>query len=227
MKFFNQYRKYVLQAPEDDKGGGGGGGGTPDPAKELAELKAKFEAQQKELETLKGKKPDNDPDLAGRAAKDREEKEKAEIAAKNMESAIGFVMGSTKWLETNAALLPENIKDIFAQAEKEKYGSATEKANDLKVGIVSEYFAKQSNLDLLTDAQKKKLAQFLDLTKNVKQERVNDVYESIFEPTLEMARQIKKAQELQKGLAPSDGKHDAYKKRLIDGSRKHHLREKQ
>lgn len=224
MKFFNQYRKYVLQAPED----GGGGGGTPDPAKELADLKAKFDAQQKELETLKGtKKKDDDPDLATRAAKEREEKEKRDADAKNMETAIGFVMGSTKWLETNAALLPENIKEIFGQAEKEKYGSASEKANDLKVGIVSEYFAKQSNLDLLTDSQKKKLAQFLDLTKTVKQERVNDVYDSIFEPTLEMARQIKKAQELQKGLAPSDGKHDAYKKRLMDGARKHHLREKQ
>ena len=227
MKFFNQYRKYVLMSPDDP--GGGGGGGTPDPAKELADLKAKFEAQQKELEGYKAKPPkkEDDPDLATRAAKEREDKEKRDKDASEMESAIGFVMGSTKWLETNAALLPENIKEIFGQAEKEKYGSASEKAKDLKVGIVSEYFAKQSNLDLLTDGQKKKLAQFLDLTKNVKQERVNDVYESIFEPTLETARQIKKAQELQKGLAPSDGKHDAYKKRLVDGSRKHHLREKQ
>ena len=225
MKFFNQYRKYVLQAPEGDGTGGGGGDGKPDPVKELADLKSKFEAQQKELEDFKKTKSQNDdPDLAKKAQKEREEKEKREADTKTMETAIGFVMGADKWLEVNASLLPENIKEIFEQAGKEKYGSTSEKANAIKVGIVSEYFAKQSNLDFLTDGQKKRLAQFLDLTKTVKQERVSEVYDTIFEPTLEMARQIEKASQLQKGLAPTNGKQDAFKNRIIEQSRKHHLR---
>lgn len=214
-----------------DKAGEGGGGGS-DSAKELADLKAKFEAQEKELAALKAKgdpnpnpKPD-DKSLAEKAEAERKAKEAKDLESKSLESALKFNLGSKDFVKNNASLLPQNIQGIFDAAEKENYGSAIQKANAIKVGIVSEFFAQQGNLDLLTDHQKQSLEDFKKLTKDVKEERVQGIFDSIFEPTLETLRKVKKAEALQKGLATPSDAQDAYKQRLMAGSRKHHLGEK-
>lgn len=212
--------------------GGAGGGAGSDPAKELADLKAKFEAQEKELAALKAKgdpnpnpKPD-DKSLSEKAEAERKAKEAKDLESKSLESALKFNLGSKEFVKNNASLLPQNIQGIFDAAEKENYASAVQKANAIKVGIVSEFFAQQGNLDLLTDHQKQSLEDFKKLTKDVKEERVQGIFDSIFEPTLETLRKVKKAEALQKGLATPSDAQDAYKQRLMAGSRKHHLGEK-
>lgn len=220
----------LLMDKAGEGGAGGGGGGAPDAAKELADLKAKYEAQEKELAALKSKgdpnpKPD-DKSLAEKAEQERKAKEAKDLESKDLEAALKFNIGSKDFVKNNASLLPQNIQGIFDAAEKENYGSAVQKARAIKVGVVSEFFAQQGNLDLLTEHQKHSLEEFKKLTKDVKEERVQSIYDSIFEPTLETLRKVKKAEALQKGLAEPSDAEDAYKKRLILGSRKHHLGEK-
>lgn len=231
MNFTKFLMGQMLLMDKAGEGGAGGGGGS-DSAKELADLKAKFEAQEKELAALKAKgdpnpnpKPD-DKSLAEKAEAERKAKEAKDLESKSLEAALKFNLGSKDFVKNNASLLPQNIQGIFDAAEKENYGSAVQKANAIKVGIVSEFFALQANLDLLTDHQKQSLEDFKKLTKDVKEERVQGIFDSIFEPTLETLRKVKKAEALQKGLATPSDAQDAYKQRLMAGSRKHHLGEK-
>lgn len=231
MNFIKFLMGQMLLMDKAGEGGAGGGAGS-DPAKELADLKAKFEAQEKELAALKAKgdpnpnpKPD-DKSLSEKAEAERKAKEAKDLESKSLESALKFNLGSKDFVKNNASLLPQNIQGIFDAAEKENYASAVQKANAIKVGIVSEFFAQQGNLDLLTDHQKQSLEDFKKLTKDVKEERVQGIFDSIFEPTLETLRKVKKAEALQKGLATPSDAQDAYKQRLMAGSRKHHLGEK-
>ncbi len=199
-----------------------------DTVKELADLKAKYELQEKELSALKTQTPPkkDDSDLAGKAEAERKAKEQKDMESKGMESALKFHLASPDFLKNNATLLPPNIAGIFEQAEKENYGSAVEKAAAIKVGVVSEFFAQQGNLDQLTATQKLALEEFLKLTKTVKQERVQQIYDNIFEPTLEMLRKVKKAEALQKGIAEPNPTKDAHKEKMIKLSRQHYLGEK-
>lgn len=231
--FGNRLNRILMDKADDGKGGGGGGGNNPpDNSKELEALKTQNADLMKRLEALEGKgkndpppKKEDDNTLADKARQEREEKEKAQAAEKKLESALKFTLGSADFLKTNASLLPKTIEGIFAQAEKENYGSPIEKANAIKAGIVSEFFAVQSNLDLLTDSQKIALAEFKSLTKNDKQERVQHVFDNIFEPTFESLKRIKKAEHLSKGLGDPNDTLAAYNNKMIAVSRKHHLRE--
>lgn len=195
---------------------------------ENAKLKADLESKNKP-DPKPEPKPDPKPDdksLAEKAEAERKAKEAKDLESKSLEAALKFNLGSKDFVKNNASLLPQNIQGIFDAAEKENYGSAVQKANAIKVGIVSEFFALQANLDLLTEHQKQSLEDFKKLTKDVKEERVQGIFDSIFEPTLETLRKVKKAEALQKGLATPSDAQDAYKQRLMTGSRKHHLGEK-
>lgn len=205
----------------------------PTPEEELAALKTERDTMKAELEKLKAAptkkddppppKKEDDPSLADKARLEREAAEAEAGKSKATEAALRFDLGSADFLKNNAALLPPNIAGIFEAAKKENYGSAIEKASAIKVGIVSEFFALQENLDQLTASQKQVLEDFSKLTKNVKQERVQQIYESILEPTLESIRKIKKAQALQKGHAEPSDSEDAYMKRMKALSEKYHL----
>lgn len=193
----------------------------PDTAKEIADLKA-------ELAALKAaakppEKPEND--LADKARIEREAKEKKQKDDGILESALRFDMGSAEWLKTNKSLLPDTIQGVFTQAAKETYGSAIEKVAEIQCGIVSEFFAKQENQDLLTATQKINVENFLKLTKAFKQERVKDIYESIFEPALETLRKVKKAEAEQKGGKNPDDIDDAFRDKMIKFSKTHYFKE--
>lgn len=197
---------------------------------ENAKLKADLEKNKPNPDPTPAPKPDPKPDdksLAEKAEADRKAKEAKDLESKTLESALKFNLSSKDWMKNNASLLPTNIQGIFDQAEKENYGSAVQKSNAIKTGVVLEFFAQAVNLDLLTEHQKQTLAEFKALTKDVKEERVQGIYDSIFEPTLEMLRKVKKAEALQKGLGTPSDAEDAYKQRMIKLSRQHHLGEKQ
>lgn len=230
--FGNKIRRFMDKAKDDPAGGGGGGNSNE---AELKGLKDQNADLLKRLEALEGKgKNEPDPkektkdtdDLAEKAKKDREAKEKTASETKRLENALKFTLQAPEWLTTNASLLPKDIESIFKTADKEVYADAVEKANAIKVGIVSEFFAIQSNLDLLTEAQKNALEDFKKLTKTDKQERVVGVFETVFEPAFEMVKRLKKAEQVSKGHGEQTNSDNAYAKRMQDLSRKHYLREK-
>ena len=231
---------HLLRAPEGDGTGGGGGTGNPPAptleslAKDNGELRSLTTKLLSEIETLKkggapnpnpAPKPD-DADLAAKAEKERKEKETKANRDKALTSAVKFTMGAAEWLKTNAALLPKSIEGIFAQAAKENYSDEIEKDQAIKSAIVSEFFAVQENLDQLTEPQKLAIEEFRKLTKTGKQERAQQVYESIFEPTFESIKKVKKAELISKGHGGASDANQKYKEKMINASKKHHLGEK-
>ncbi len=207
---------------------------SDDLQKQLADLKAKHEALEKEHETLKAKPKDpppkkeeppaDDPELLAKAQKEREALNKKTSDTKTLEAALKFSLTSEKWLKDHGTLLPNDVQDLFTQAEKENYGDAVQKASAIKAGIVQSFFSIQANVDLLTPGLKSALEDFLKLTKNGKQEKATHIFETVFEPAFEMLKRVKKAEHLNKGLG--DGSDDAYKNKLMNLSKKHYMGEK-
>lgn len=233
MKWQNYvFGQWMLMEKPPEGGGGGGATTTTTTAAttttaDTTDWKAKFEESQKQIEALKNPAPKpDDSDLADKARKEREAQDENNKKSKKLENALKFTLGASEWLKTNAALLPKTVEGIFSQAEKENYGSAIEKDSAIKVGIIAEFFTQQANVDLLTSNQKAALEEFNKLTKNIKQERAQDFYDSIFEPTFEMLKRIKKAEQIGKGLANQTDAESAYKDKLIKGSVKKYLGEK-
>lgn len=234
MNFWTKYlmgQMLLMDEATPPEGKPGGGSPTPDDGNkpkpddgkgqidELRSMNAKLMAR---LEALEGKQTPNpdDDDLAQKAAKERQQKEDEAKKSGKLEAALKFTMGAPEWLKTNESLLPKGVQGIFEQAEKENFANAVEKADSIKVGIVSEFFAVQENVDLLTESQKNTLAEFKKLTKNDKEEKVSSLFSSIFEPTFEMLKRLKKAEQVSKGLGTPSEKEDAYQKRMIELSQK-------
>jgi hypothetical protein len=213
----------------DKEGDGKPGGGDPAPAPKadpIAELKATNEALMKRLEALEEKSPKpDDSDLSDKLKKQKDDTEKKTGDSKKLESALRFSLGAKQWVEDNQALLPKGVASIFDLADAETYDSAIEKDASIKSAIIKEFFSVQDNVDLLTGSQKALLEDFLKLTKNAKQERSQNLYDSVFEPTFEMLKKLEKAKQVSGGRTQNKGE-DAYKQRLIDHSRRQYLGEK-
>jgi hypothetical protein len=170
--------------------------------------------------------PTKDLDLTEKARLEREAKDKQTNNTKALERALTFSLKSEDFLKTNETLLPKDVSDIFRQAEKENYSDAIEKDGAIKAGIVQSFFSVQANVDLLTPALKSQLDEYLKLTKNGKQDKAQTIYDSIFEPTFEMLKRIKKAEALSKGYGGGNDAENEYKKKLMNLTRKHYLGEK-
>ena len=213
----------LLLSPEPDAAGAGAGN-KPDPVKELEAERTKNADLMKRLEALEAKgkeapKKDDGDDLAAKAEKERLAKEKQSGDTAKLEKAIRFTTGMADFVKTNATLLPKSLESILAQAEKEKYENAMEKASAVQVALVSEFFAIQANLDLLTETQKNALAEFTGLTKNVKQERVQQIYDMVFEPAFESMKRIAKAKAVRDGEVDPANSKAAYAKKIADLSK--------
>lgn len=219
--------------PPDGDGGGGSGGGSGDG--NAPDLKAELEAAKAKIRELEaktsgkggsGKDGDDDPDLNEKVRKEREAREAAGAREKKLEKSLRFTMGAQDFLKQNEALLPQEAADIFAQAEKEKFEDAVEKDEAIKSGLIQAFFRVQANVDLLTATQKEKLDGYLKLTKTGKQEQAQSIYDMVFEPAFENLKRQKKAEALSRGHGESSDVEDGYRKRLMAGSRKHYLGEK-
>lgn len=193
----------------------------------------KLAKEKEEWEKSKGNKGDPDPDpekdktLADKARQEREAAEQKSKYERELGSALKFNMGSAEFLKSNAGLLPKTAEGIFAAAEKGKYESEVDKANEIKVGLVSEFFAIQANMDQLTASQKVELEDFLKLTKNKQQERVATVYAMIFEPTLESIRKIEKAKQVGSGAKDQSSAEKQLADTMMKRSKAHYLGDKQ
>ncbi len=209
---------------------------TPTPPAPTPPAPNPLEAQIAELrEAIKKLTPGNPPaptptpsDLDDKVKKDAADKAKKESESADLEAAMKFTLRSGDFLKENAAILPKDIADIFAQAEKEKYDSAIHKSNAVKAAIIKSYFSFEANVAVLTASQKSRLEEYLKLTNTVREERAQSVYENIFEPSLEVVKQGKKAAELNKaknGYGSDTDAEKAYKDKLINGAKKHFLGE--
>ena len=221
-------------------GGGGGapaskdGGGAPTPAaggsvtlskEQFDAIMAKIGGGGAPAPTPSDKdKKDGEGDLASKAAKEREEGERRQAETKGLEAAVAFNHGIKEWAKTNAVLLPKSIDSIIAAADKETYDSAVQKSNAIKEALVSEFFAQQSNLDLLTQTQKNALEEFKKLTKNSKQERVQTLFDTVFEPTFESLKRERKASQVRQGLGDPSNMETAHEAKMKAISQKRYFK---
>lgn len=239
MKFY-RLERFLRDKAGDGDGGGGAGkpagdpkpGGDPKPApdmsKMLSDLQAANTALMERLAKLEGSgKPPADEDLREKARKQREADDQSSNNSKQLENALRFSMGAETWLKNNSTLLPKDTADIFKAAEKENFSNAIEKDAAVKTGVIQSFFSVQENLDLLTPGLKSSLEDWLKLTKTGKETKAQQIFDSVFEPTFEMKRRLKKADALAKGFGASSDENDAYKTKMMNLSRKHYLGEKQ
>lgn len=226
-----------------DKAGEGdaGGGSKPDPAAEPNKEKPpgdeggkpgnvvltqdQFDKMMARIEG--GGKADGDKDLFSKSQQNQAEKDRSSTDSKRLESAIRFTMGAKEWVKQNESMLPKDIAGILEAADKETYDSTVQKDGAIKSGIIQAFFNVQENLDLLTTTQKSTIEDFLKLTKNGKEEKAQAIYDSVFEPTFEMKKRISKAQQLNRnGERSGDDVEQAYKQKLMNGSKNHYMGEK-
>jgi hypothetical protein len=200
----------------------------------LAAEKAKAEDLAKKLaEATKPppekKDPPEDQTLNDKVRKENEEKARREGDTKKLETAFLFNHSSAKFIEENKSILPKEIGEIFVAAEKEKYDSAIDKANATKAAIIQQFFSLQANLDLTTPYHKSQINEYLKLTKKGREEKADEIYSNVFEPALQLIKQVKKAEEValsKTGMSFGTDSDKAYKEKLMAGSRKHYLGEK-
>jgi hypothetical protein len=192
-------------------------------------------AVQEKLKPKEEPKPDPKPEpktdpneltLGQKVQKENEQKAANQADKQKLEAALRFTMNADKFISENKAILPKEISDIFARAEKESYDSDVDKANEIKSSVIQSFFSQQANLDLLTDSQKVSVSDYLKLTKSAKEQAAHDLYQNVFEPTLGMLKRIKKAEQVAKSnggaVDPSDTD-KAYKDKLMSGSQEHYL----
>lgn len=244
-KFMNLYSFLKMdKANEGGSGGGGGQGGGNNQQQQNQQQNQQQQNQggtvtmtQAQFDQLMARLPpaqnqqqnnqqqnQNQDDLASKAAADAKAKAQAGADSKALESAIMFNTQSKEWLKTNASLLPKDVEGIFSAAEKETYDNQVQKASAIKSGVIQTFFKVQDNLDLLTAAQKTALEDWQKLTKNGKEEKAQQMFDSIFEPTFEMLKRIKKAQQVQIGGQRSgDDAENAYKEKLMKSAQKHFM----
>lgn len=242
MKWLNGF--YVLRCPEGDGTAAGGASSTTQTSTQnqtqgntqagnqnagvdvtaLLRRIEQLENEKKPTTQTTQQQTDSNDDLQRKAELKRQSDEAESLKAKKLEKAVTFTLGAPEWLKNNITLLPKTIEGIFKAADGETYGSSVDKAADLKVGIVAEFFAQQENLDQLTDQQKVALEDFKKLAKDVKRERVDKIYDDIFEPTLNMVKKVKRAEQISLGLGDKGGTSGAYENKMKELSSKHYLK---
>lgn len=209
-------------------GGGGSGGGDKKPE---AVMITREELDRLIAEAAKGKGKDDkggggggdggDP-LLEKVEKDRKERERTQSDSKSIESALKFTLGLEDFVKTNADLLPSEVAELVHVAKGEKYDTEVAKAAAVKASILRCYFSQQANVDSLTESQKRDLDEYNKLTKTGREEKASTIYANIFEPSLEMNRRLKRAEELRRGdsgILPS-GTEAAYRQKMVDASMK-------
>lgn len=208
-------------APEKNDQTNSGGG--QDLKAEIAELRA----QLSKLTQPQEKKEDES--LLDKVRSDREAKEKEELSSQELEKALTFNLSSKEFLKAHEAVLPSEVAELFAKTDKEKFDTPLQKSRALKSGVIESFFSVQANLDFLTTSHKKSVEDFLKLSKNGREQKADSLFENIFEPTVEMLKRVKRAEELAKtksGFGSSDDVESAYKQKLINQAKKRYLGEK-
>lgn len=168
--------------------------------------------------------------LIEKADKERQDKLKQTSETKVIEQALQFNMSVDDFVKRNQDVLPKDAADIVRIANTENYDSAQAKASAIKAALIQKFFSVQANVDNLTRSQRDQLDDYLKLTNTGKQERAASIYENILEPALETHRKVRKAEELARsrlGFTQGTEGQNAYRDKLLKGSRKTYLGEKE
>lgn len=196
---------------------------------QLAEANKGKKKKKSEDDSDDGDDDESDDDLGNKAAKNRVKKERQAAESKQIEAAIGFNMSIDKFVDDNKEILPTSIGEIVALAHKETYENAFTKANALRASLIKNYFSVEDNLNFLTNSQKIKVQDYLKLTVEAREENSQDIYSNVFEPSFEMMKKLKKAEEVNRSrngsISGSSGENN-YKNKLIKLSKQTHLGEK-
>lgn len=182
-----------------------------------------------EKEKSEWSKPKDDLSLNDKVKLERDQQDKKSSDSKALESSISFNLTVSDFVKQNESFFSKGISDIVKVAEKEKYDSHIHRANAIKAGIIQEHFSLQANVDELTESQKSVLADYTKLTKNGKEEKAKDVWEAVFEPALNTAKRVRKAEELSKskqGLGGISDSEQAYRDKLSKMAEKKFFRGK-
>jgi hypothetical protein len=228
-------RNKILFYPEGNTGGNDDKDKKTDIEKENAELKKqlldlKDKLGQNDTKDKFFKKDDKDGEddksLDDKAKDDKDAKDRLQASYKEMEAALSFTMSKDSFLKENKNILPSEIENIFLIAEKEKYDNAMEKANAIKSAVIKSFFSIQGNVDMLTTSQKNKVEDYLKLTKTAREEKAHELFENVFQPTVEMIKRVNRAAQVAKanaGLEEGSDVEKAYKNKLIENSTKFYL----
>lgn len=187
---------------------------------EIAKMKADADAEKKRLEEKNKTPPKDDDDLLAKAKKEQEAKEAAAKGDKSLESALQFNMSVGEFVKVNKDILPADFEKVLELANKESYDTPKQKANAVRSGLIQSFFSVQAHVEMLTENQKKVLADFMKLTKNGKEETSHVVYENVFEPSFEMLKHLKKAEDRAKTKTSQSTNTSSYKDKLAAGSMK-------
>jgi hypothetical protein len=194
------------------------------------DLKAEIAALKEQLAKLaQGTEKKDDASLLDKVRQDRADKEKQDSDTQALERALTFNLSSKEFLKAHEAVLPSEVQDLFTKTDKEKFDTPIQKAQNLKAGIMQSFFSVQSNLDLLTATQKKNVEDFFKLSQNGREQKADTLFENVFEPTVEMLKRVKRAEELAKakaGYGTSGDAESAYKQKLVNMAKKRYLGEK-
>lgn len=169
--------------------------------------------------------PATDP-LRDKVKNEREAREKADADTKAIETIVSFNLGLDEFVKKNADLLPAEIPELVKAANAERYETASAKAAAIKKAVLECFFQVQANVDCLTESQKRELEDFKKLTKEGREAKAGVLYTQLFEPTLEMNRRVKKAEELARGnngIQTTSGTEAAYREKMIAAAHKKFL----
>jgi hypothetical protein len=198
--------------------------------KQIEELNKKSAAPKNEGDDDEGDKTNNkDDDAYLKAQKENNKRSKSDSHSKNLEKALEFTMTIKNFYETHKDMMPNEVADLLRVVETENYDSKISKANAIKSGLIQSFFKVQSNIELLTPAQKSLVEDYLKLTKNGKEEQASDVYDRALEPALELMKRVKKAEELSKaknGMGIHTSGEKNYIDKLIKGSQNKYLKQR-
>lgn len=188
----------------------------------LGEMDKRMDARFKERDDAAAKKAEEDAkkreeeekkkSLEADKLKAAEEKVKADKLAKTTEEqekqrmmdAFKFNSLLGDFLKDNKDYLPENLADIINILQAKTYGSDVEKAQELKRAVIEQYIKNQANIDLLPDTLKAKAEKYAGFTTKEKLEQAPNFYD-IVETGIHTAKNVKKAEAIQKGGGLNDG----------------------
>jgi len=197
---------------------------------EVAAMRLEKDAEKKKLQEEADKKKkeagNDDDDLLSKAKKEAADKEAAQKGDKTLESALQFNMSVAQFVKDNKDLLPGDFEKVLELANKESYDTPKQKANAIRSGLIQSFFSIKANEDLLTDNQKKSLADFMKLTKNGKEDNSHTIYENVFESAFQMLKQVKKAEDKAKVLKNENTNSSSYKDKLMKGSQEKYFGKK-
>lgn len=174
----------------DGAGGGNAGGGGEAMAALLAEMKA-MRAEITEMKSKKG--GDGDPTLdeieRGKKAKlkDQQTQEKIVTAAK-------FNIRFDTFLKEYSGILPADANEISKVATAEKYPDELKRSSVIKAALMASFFKEEENLKLLSESQLARWKAYQALGTVGREEEAADLYEVVFEPTVNHARSVRQAE---------------------------------